>query len=225
MGGFEIGLRIDPFVARQILVATPVAGLQDAVDMLALVEAEAREMSHAEAFGQFLDDEEIGAHRGRRLDELRPHQDMLLAAGPVKVVVLDEHGGRQDDIGNLSRIGHELLVHRHEQVVAQEAFTDETLFRRYVHRVGVLDQQRRHRPTAAKSFRIAGQHPADLRLVELADIRIGVSGAHHSDLLSRKISPLLWKAPPPSYCQQPSTVEIDSAACMATVPLRWRAKP
>ncbi|MNI12485.1 hypothetical protein D3C73_656700 [compost metagenome] len=75
-------------------------------------------MIDAEAFRQFLDDEEIGAHGRWRFDQLRPEQDMLLSAGAIKIVMFEEHGRRQHDIGNLRRIGHELLMHRSEQVVA-----------------------------------------------------------------------------------------------------------
>jgi hypothetical protein len=35
--------------------------------------------------------------------------------------MLEEHGGRQYDVGEPRRVGHELLVHRHEQVVPGEA--------------------------------------------------------------------------------------------------------
>ncbi len=44
-----------------------------------------------------------------------------------------------------------------------------------------------------------------------------MSGASISSRLSmRKMPPLEWKAPPPSYCQEPSTVAIEAAACIET---------
>ena len=45
---------------------------------------------------------------------------MALAAGAIDIVVLDEHRGGQHDIGDVSRLGHELLVHRDEEIVAEQ---------------------------------------------------------------------------------------------------------
>ena len=50
-----------------------------------------------------------------------PSRMYWLAAALVDVVVLDEHGGGQYDVRYLGCVGHELLVHAHEQVVAREA--------------------------------------------------------------------------------------------------------
>ena len=71
---------------------------------------------------------------------LRPEQDVLVAAALVDVVVLEEHGRRQHDVGHLRRLGHELLVHADEQVLAREAGLHLALLGRDLHRVGVLDE-------------------------------------------------------------------------------------
>ena len=98
---------------------------------------------------------------------------MLVAAAAIDVVMLEEHGGRQHDVGELGRVGHELLVHAGEQVVAQEALLHQPLLRRDIGRIGVLDQHRRHRRPADRArLGVAGQHRADARLVEMADARI-----------------------------------------------------
>ncbi len=97
---------------------------------------------------------------------------MLVAAAAIDVVMLEEHGCRQDDIGELRRIGHELLVHAGEQVFAQEALLHQSLFRRDVGRIGVLDEHRSHRRPAVQRVRGARQDRADPRLVEMADARI-----------------------------------------------------
>ena len=46
---------------------------------------------------------------------------MLVAAAPIDVVVLHEHGRRQDDVGHQGRFRHELLMDADEQVLAGKA--------------------------------------------------------------------------------------------------------
>ena len=95
----------------------------------------------ADALGERADDLVVGAALARRLDELRPEQDVLVAAALVEVVVLHEHGRRQHDVGHQGRLGHELLVHADEQVLAGKAPLHQLLLGRDRDRVGVLDQQ------------------------------------------------------------------------------------
>ena len=93
-----------------------------------------------------------------------------MAAALVDVVMLHEHGGRQHNIGEFRRIGHELLVYGHEQVVAQETLLHQALLGADVGRVSVLDEQGGHRRTVPQGLAIARQDAADLRLVELAHV-------------------------------------------------------
>ena len=72
----------------------------------------------------------IGAAFAGRLDQLRSEQNVLAAAGRIDIVVLDEHGGGQHHVGHLRRVGHELLVHAHEQIVAGKAALDRVLIGR-----------------------------------------------------------------------------------------------
>ena len=88
--------------------------------MLALAEAKAGPVGNAETLGQFLDDEEIGAHGRWRLDHLGAKQDVLMAAAAIEIVMFEKHRGGQDDVGELGRVGHELLVHGDEKIIAQE---------------------------------------------------------------------------------------------------------
>ena len=113
----------------------------------------------------------IGAAFARRLDQLRPEDDVLMAAAAIDVVVLEEHRRRQHDVGHLRRLGHELLVHADEQVVARKAALDLRLVGRDRHRIGVLDEQRVDRRPALQGLAVAGQNRADARLVEHADRR------------------------------------------------------
>ena len=50
-------------------------------------------------------------------------------------------------------------------------------------------------------------------------------GAGDGDLSSFQVPELEWKAPPPRCCQAPVMAGMQSAACMAVAPLRWRVKP
>ena len=127
-----------------------------------------------------------------------PSRMYWLPPAVIEVVVLDEHGGRQHDVGDFRGVGHELLVHADEQIVAREAALDHLLVGRDRHRIGVLDQQRRDRAAALQRFLVAGQDRADARLVEHADRRVAQVEPSIRVLLRWKTSPLLWKAPPPS---------------------------
>ena len=97
-------------------------------------------MLGAEALGERADHLVIGAAFARRLDQLRAEQNVLVAAGLVDVVMLEEHGRRQHDVGHLGRLGHELLMDADEQVLAGKAALDQLLLGRDRDRVGVLDR-------------------------------------------------------------------------------------
>ena len=43
-----------------------------------------------------------------------------MAAAPVDIVVLEKRCRRQHDVGHLRRLGHELLVHADEQILARK---------------------------------------------------------------------------------------------------------
>ena len=77
------------------------------------------------------------------------------------------------------RVGHELLVHRHEQIVPGEAAVHLTEVGCYAHRVGVLDQQRMDGAAAGQGVGLTGEDRADPRLVELADA--GITGVQALD--------------------------------------------
>ena len=130
-------------------------------------------MLGADALGQRADDVVVGAAFARHLDQLRAQQDVLVAAALVDVVVLQEHGGRQHHVGHLRRRRHELLVHGDEQVLAREAGLHLALLGRHLHRVHVLDEERRDRRAVLDVVGVAGQHRADARLVEHAHLRVG----------------------------------------------------
>src|SRR5580658_816061 len=97
---------------------------------------------------------------------------MLVAPGGVNVVVLEEHGGRQDDIGIARGVGHELLVDAHEKVFSRKAAAHFRLMRSDGERIGVLDQ---HRPNWRSPFErlgVAGQYRAYARLVKTANAQV-----------------------------------------------------
>ena len=155
-----------------------------------------------------------------------PSDDVLVAAALVDVVMLEEHGGRQHDVGELGRVGHELLVHAGEQVVAQEALLHQPLLGRDIGRVGVLDQHRRHRRAAIERVRGAGQHLADARLVEIADRADRAARVPSSIVLVElEDARIGMEGAAALILPAPVTAAMQDAACMLTEPLRWRAKP
>ena len=99
----------------------------------------------------------VGAALARRFDQLGADRNMLVAAAVIEIVMLHEHGRGQNDVGHLRRLGHELLVHRHEQVFAGKPPAHQRLLRRHRHRVGVLDEHRLDRRAAVQRLGIAGQ--------------------------------------------------------------------
>ena len=126
----------------------------------------------AEPPRQLADHVMVGPALGVGLEQLARDLDAGVAGRLVDVVVLEEHGRRQHDVGHLRGLGHELLVHADEQVVAREALVHLVELRRDAHRVGVLDQQRRDRRAVAEVLAVADQDRPDPRLIEHADRRV-----------------------------------------------------
>ena len=92
-----------------------------------------------------------------------------MAAALIDVVMLEEHGGRQHDIGEFRRFGHELLVHAGEQILARQSLLHLGLVGRHRGRIGVLDDHRHHRRPASEVIGIVQQRRPDAALVDVAD--------------------------------------------------------
>ena len=107
-----------------------------------------------------------------RLEHLRRELQVLVPPGGVKVIMFQEHGRRQDDIGVARGVGHELLVNASEQVIARKPAAYFLLVRSDSQRIGVLDQHCSHRRAAFQRLRVASQHRADARLVQSTNARI-----------------------------------------------------
>ena len=97
-----------------------------------------------------------------------------MAAAGIDVGMIQEHGRRQDDVSHGRGLGHELLMHDGEQVLAGETLLHQCLMRRHRDGIGVLDQHCLHRSAALQGQWIAGQDGADARLVE--DAGRGIDG-------------------------------------------------
>ena len=113
--------------------------------------------------------EVVRAALGVGLEDGLVDLDRGVGRGLVDVVVLQEHGRRQHDVGHAGGVGQELLVHGREQVRPREAAMDLAQLGRHAHRVGVLDQEGRHRRAAAEVGAVAAEDRADAGLVEQAD--------------------------------------------------------
>ena len=62
--------------------------------------------------------------------------------------MLQEHCGWQNDIGEFRRLGHELFMNHHEEIIAAETFVDLVLVWADNGRIGVLNQKRLNRRAA-----------------------------------------------------------------------------
>ena len=114
----------------------------------------------------------VGAALARRLDQLATDLQVAVAARLIQIVVFEEHGGGQHDVGPARRLGHELLVHCDEQVVPPEAAADAVAVRAHGHRVLVLDQHGMDLRPVAEFRPVSGEHAADAAHVEHADRRV-----------------------------------------------------
>ena len=125
----ERRLAVDPAVGFEFGQRAALGHPQHLVDQFARAHVKAA-MRGAETLGQAGDHLVIGAAFARRLDQLRPEDEILVAAAAIDVVVLEEGRRRQHDVGHLRRLGHELFVHADEQIVAGKALLDLVLIGR-----------------------------------------------------------------------------------------------
>ena len=167
----ERRLAVDPVLAFERLQPGPAGQGEGPVDDLALRHLEARVFG-AEPPREVPDDGVVRPAFPRRLDDPGPEDDVLVSPALVDVVVLDEHRRGQDHVGDLRRLGHELLVHADEEVLAGEALVDQPQLRRDHHRVRVLDEHRGHRGAVAQVPPVAGEDGPDAGLVEHPDSRV-----------------------------------------------------
>ena len=108
----------------------------------------------------------VGAGFRVRFDHPGAHQQVAVAAAHIDVVMLQEGRRRQHDVGIARGVGHELLVHGEEEVIAHESLTHLGRFRRHRRGVDVLHDDGGDRRAVAEVARVAGQHRADARHVE-----------------------------------------------------------
>ena len=140
---------VDPVLGIERFEAGALGVDQRPVDQFARAHVEAR-MLRAHARREIADDLMVAAAFARRLDQLAAEQHMRVAAALVDVVMLEEHGGGQHDVGEFRRLGHELLVDAGEQVLARQPLLHLGLVGRDRGRVGVLHEQHLHRRAALR---------------------------------------------------------------------------
>ena len=120
MRGAEIRLDIAPQIRFERFDIAVAALLQRRIDQFARRHLEAG-MHGIEAAAEALQHLMVGTALAGRIDQLGADRNMLVAAAVIEIVMLHEHGGRKHDVGHGGRLGHELLMHRHEQVLAGKA--------------------------------------------------------------------------------------------------------
>ena len=125
-------------------------------------------MQQAETGAQFTEDVRIRARLAVGFDH-RPHQLQAdVAVGLREVVVLEEGRRWQDDVGVHRRVGHHLLEHHREQVVALKPLDDTALVGHRGGGVAVVDEEHLHRRVGVFEQRppeVVHVHQARLRFV------------------------------------------------------------
>ena len=161
----ERRLKVEPARRLQRREVAVARFAQGPVDDLARAHRERRVLG-AETLRQRDDHLVVRAAALRRLDDLRRELQVLVAARGVDVVVFEEHRRGQHDVGVARRVGHELLVHAGEQVLAREAVPHLLLMRARRRAGWCSGSASPHRRAALQRLRVAGQDRADPRLVE-----------------------------------------------------------
>src|SRR5271166_2463669 len=144
MAGLEWRAAIEPAVFRKALDVGQAADLQGPVDQLDRADHKAG-VASAEPLGEPADHIVIGPALGVGRQYGATDLQVSVSPGGIDVVMLQEGGSGQYDVGHCRGFGHELLVDADKQVGARETAMHKAGFRGNNHRVGVLDQQCRHR--------------------------------------------------------------------------------
>ena len=94
--------------------------------------------------GQVAEDLAVAARLAQRRDGGAVEQHVGMPVAAVDVPVLDLRGGRQHVVGQVGRVGHELLQHHGEQVLARKAGHDLGRLGRHGHGIAVVDHDGVH---------------------------------------------------------------------------------
>ena len=128
MPGLEPGPAIEPDAFLERVRPGQAAGAQCLLDDLESGHLEAG-MAGAEALRQAADHLVVRAALGVGRQDGAADLQKGVAAGGVDVVVFEKRRRRQHDIGHRRGLGHELLVHADEQIVAGEPLVHERRIR------------------------------------------------------------------------------------------------
>src|SRR5215510_1666925 len=163
----ERRLAIEPAIGGELGKRSTLGYPQHLIDQVARTHRESTVVS-AKAFGEGANHFVIVAAFTRRLDQFGPENEILVPASAINIVVLEEGRRRKNHICHQSRLRHELLMTADEQILAGKAFLDLALIGRDRDRIGVLDDQRLNGTTTLQRLSLAGQNPADPRLIKHA---------------------------------------------------------
>ena len=128
MRGLEWLCAIEPGALDKFLRPGQAAGPQGLGDDLERGHPEPA-MLGAEPFGESRNAPRGSSGTRHRAAHRPVHLQEGVGAGGVDVVMFEERRRRQHDVGHRRGLGHELLVHADEQVVAREALMHQPRFR------------------------------------------------------------------------------------------------
>src|SRR5262245_61071855 len=160
-------LAIEPTIGGEFGKRSTLGYPQHLVDQVARAHLESTVVG-TKAFGECANHLMIVAAFARRLDQFGSENEILVSASAINIVVLEEGRRRERHICHLAWLRHELLMNADEQILASKALLDPVLIGRNRDRIGVLDDQRLNGTTALQRLLLAGQDPADARLVKHA---------------------------------------------------------
>ena len=159
---------VDPVLGIERLEARPLRIDERPVDELPRSHGEAGVLgSHAPR--EIADHFVVAAAFAGRLDELAAEHQVRVATALIDVVMLEEHGGGEHDVGEFRRLGHELLVDAGEEILPRQPLLHLRLVGCDRGRIGVLHEQHLDRRAALEVISVAQQHRADAALVKNAD--------------------------------------------------------
>src|SRR5215510_12063378 len=160
-------LAIEPAGGAEVRKCAALGNPQHLIDQLPRAHLESTVL-RTKAFGERANHFMIVAAFPGRLDQFRPKNEILVPASAINIVVLEEGRCRKHHVCHLSCLRHELLMNADEEILASKALLDLVLVGRNRDRIGVLDDQRLNGTTALQRLSLAGQDPADARLVKHA---------------------------------------------------------
>src|SRR5215510_2236661 len=161
----ERRLTVDPLVRFDLSQRATLRYPQHLIDELAWAHREAA-MLRTEPMREIADHLVIAAALAGWLDQFGSENEILVPATAVDIVVLQKCCRRENDVGDLRGLRHELLMHADEKILARKPALHLRLIGTHRNRIGVLAYHRSDRRAAMKGLALPGEDCTETRLTE-----------------------------------------------------------